>query len=192
MPSTDLLDLIRDYDQDIAKAEVEAQAAIDRVHEAAKAATLARGRFETLRSERSVLAKIAEERGIAEHVAPLPEATIPPEDYEDDWRSMNRLDAVERILRESPGPMHINDIENSLRFHGRLDDNYQVISASLANLKSRRGTVVAVGQGRWEYVRAGTNASGHPPYTVSLRPPDDVIEIWSGGHHPENDPHVTY
>jgi hypothetical protein len=70
-----------------------------------------------------------------------------------EWKNLSRLDAVERALSEHKGSLHLTEILKVLESHGRDQDSYSLVSASLANIKERRGTVRSLGSGRWEYVR---------------------------------------
>lgn len=119
-----------------------------------------RKRMEDLQSQRLALETISREFGEGEDQVPLPPSDAAPND---EWVRLPRLGAVERILQLSPVPMHLDQIGAALRSHGRTGDTYPLISASLATLKRRKGSVVATDRGWWQYVRAGTNAGGFEP-----------------------------
>jgi hypothetical protein len=161
-PNTNILDLIRGYHPRIAEAAIATQAANEAANEASRAATVARLELEQLKKELAVLVKVALDHGI--DPPELSPSDLPQE--AEDWRSLNRLDAVERVVREAAVPVHINEIVDVLQSHGREEDSYQLVSASLANLKARRGTVIPVGQGKWTFNASGTNPAGHPSYPV--------------------------
>ncbi len=76
------------------------------------------------------------------------------------WAQLSRVRAVQRVLDEAPGPLHLAEIEAVLRSHGRFNDDVALISATLAYLKRRRGTVASVGGGRWEARRTQPSTSG--------------------------------
>ncbi len=65
----------------------------------------------------------------------------------DEWPTMNRLAAVERVLTESTRPMSPTHVTSVLSEHGR-SDRPALVSAALANLKNR-GRAVRLGHGLW-------------------------------------------
>ena len=148
MSSDPILDLILQQDREIDEA-IRQQSELD-----AQLST-ARRTLTELVAQREALEQIAIRRGW----------DVPPAAGEvrtlesDDWVSMPRTSAVERILKESDGSMHLTEIQTALAAHGRGNDSLEVISASLAHLKKQRKSVASLGggTGRWEYVRAGTS-----------------------------------
>jgi hypothetical protein len=107
------------------------------------------------------LAKLEVDRQTIEEVAislgndgPSASAIMDAEETEE-WRALNRLDAVERVLREHQVPMLLGAIAAALEEHGRHADTTPVISASLAHLKKRRGSVSSQRRGLWYYVPKG-------------------------------------
>jgi hypothetical protein len=156
----DLLETLDWLDQRISQAESDAETADRKSLEAAMAAVLIREELEKLRSQRVTVEELARTVGVLSEPETLETIDVVPTELAraetEEWRAMSRLDAVERVLREATSARHITEIETDLKFHGRTTDTYPLVSASLANLRARRGTVVPVGHGRWEYNRAGT------------------------------------
>jgi hypothetical protein len=187
----DILDLIGNLDKQIIRASseantamIDAQAAIDVGVEKAEALT-------KLRSQRATLKEIATANGVVIDAQPEPLEDISPTNHDDDaldWHAMSRLDAVEHVLRSSDNPLHISQIGQHLAQHGRKGDTDALISASLSNLQKRRHTVVSVGRGNWEFVRAGTITGPVAAYITALR--DVIVEssqdLYFGGTSLEN------
>jgi hypothetical protein len=148
-----ILEVIRQQDEEIANTEIQ-------FNEFTELAQDAKRRLEDLIIEQSALKQIAYRRGAL--LAPMPETSDELNAHL--WMSMSRVDAIEKVLRESPEPMHLSEIDVALRSHGRPSDSSEAISATLAHIKKTRQTVVSMGQGRWAYLRVGTNAAGerHP------------------------------
>src|ERR1035437_9603479 len=154
----DIMELLRRQDEQVSHAASEVNAAEILAAEAHQDLIQKRMHFEKLREQRETLTDVARQNGVLDETTKeSPDVFDLTGEATNEWRSLTRLDAVERVLRETTAPRHITEIETDLKFHGRTDDTYPLVSASLANLRARRGTVVAVGHGRWEFNRAGTN-----------------------------------
>ena len=78
-----------------------------------------------------------------------------------EWRSLTRVDAVLRVLREAGAPLGAADIKTVLHKAGR-DDRPAPVAATLGYLK-RRGRVSHEGIGQW------TAYTEHP----EVSPPTD-------------------
>lgn len=75
--------------------------------------------------------------------------TLLPSGTTEEWRNLNRTDAVERVLREGGGEaMSPSEILRKLQEHGREDDTPAYVSAALSYL-ARRRRAVRVRQGQW-------------------------------------------
>ena len=145
----DIAELLRRQDLDIAAAERESEAAQERAMRAAKEAAEVYDHLNALRIERATLEQAARRYGAVDQpLADVGTVEIAPAF---DWTTMNRLDAVERVLQQRGMPLHINDIVTVLAQYGRTGDTYQLISATLSTLRTRRGSVRPVGGGRWVF-----------------------------------------
>lgn len=143
------------------------QALIDRrmaevaLEEAAERASAATSEHRRRRRELQETVNVA--RRLGAKVDPRVTATAGIDNIaKDTWAELTRLDAVEQVLHEAGKPLHINQLLSTLVDHGREDDNYQLVSAALANLRQRRASVRGIGGGQWEFVplakRAETRA----------------------------------
>jgi len=144
-------ELLKKQDAEIERVRAETIAARDIALEATEIADKKTDELQALINERSALAEVAKRFGAIDKSPP----EIASNDDGEKWRRMTRLDAVERIVRESPVPIHITEIQGALTAHGRTEESYALVSASLANLRQRRGTVQPVGKGHWRYVSSG-------------------------------------
>jgi hypothetical protein len=179
------LDLVNDLDNEI-------KIVSDEIESLSAALDTRQASLDRLVLERATVAQIAQRRGIT--VPPIPVVALPPAE---DWSALSRVDAVEQVLRDSSSSMHLTEIQTELKRHGRSNDGLDAISATLAHIKGNRGTVVSVGHGRWEYVRAGTNAAGFGNVFENMTTTiakgviasgvgDDLARIVAGGDHPEH------
>jgi hypothetical protein len=132
--------LLQRQDAEITAAHVELKEAEENAAAANERAAFARDKVASLMAERRIMERLARRYGALPAEPPTPPA-------EDDWTSLNRLDAVEKALQN--GPLHLGEIEIVLQQHGRTDDTYALISASLATLRRRRKSVKPLGGGRW-------------------------------------------
>jgi hypothetical protein len=184
MATDPALDLVNDLDKEI-------QTVSDEIESLSAALDTRQASLDRLVLERATVAQIAQRRGVT--VPTIPVAALPPAE---DWSALSRVDAVERVLRDSSSPMHLTEIQTELKRHGRSNDGLDAISATLAHIKGNRGTVVSVGHGRWEYVRAGTTAAGFGNAFENVTTTiangvlasglgDDLARIMAGGDHPE-------
>ena len=176
MPDDPILILIRQQNDDIAEPE-------QRLRELDAQSTSIRHTIGDLLDQKAVLESIALRKGL--DISGIPQPKVMAE-IDAEWSAMSRVDAIQRALREAPGPMHVTDILNELNRHGRTNDTTETISATLAHIRNKWRTVVNLGGARWEWIRAGTNASGHPPYPVQLGVSEETARILAGGDHPEN------
>ena len=69
------------------------------------------------------------------------------------WLHLSQVDAVERAVRDA-GPLHLQDIVDLLAAKGRRRPTKATVSANLTHLGQTRHSVVNIGKGRWDYVRA--------------------------------------
>ena len=159
----DILAALSRKESEIDDAEVDLGEAEIRADQAVQDVLTKRTVLDKLREQRGTLIDVARQYGALEEEAlATPTVTHIGDQEIAEWQGLSRLDAVERILREAIEPRHISEIVTDLQFHGREGDDYALVSASLSNLRSRRQTVVSLGRGKWEYIRAGTNTGRHP------------------------------
>jgi hypothetical protein len=159
----DIMEILANKDAEITRTASEVNQAEVVASVANQSLAEKRTHLEKLRHQRETLAEVAQQYGVVEeNPATTLEAMDVAAEEIAEWRSLTRLDAVERVLREATGPRHITEIDMDLKAHGRPDETYALVSASLANLRRRRGTVVPLGHGRWEFNRAGTNTGRNP------------------------------
>ncbi len=151
MATDPILDLIIQQDREIDNVQ-------QLLSGLAAQASEARATLSELIVQREALEQIAIRRGWDVPPAPGEVRSLDSED----WINMPRTRAVEKVLEESSTGLHLTEIQTNLKMHGRTDDSLEVISASLAHLKKSRGSVVSLGAGRWEFIRAGTNTGRHP------------------------------
>ena len=147
----DIVEIIRRQDLEIDEAKLTLAEAEARAASAGRALADAQLRLDGLVKERSMLIHTAERFGAVESPT-SDEVPTPPSRSE--WMEFTRLDAVENALDRN-GPMHINEIVEFLRESGRSGDDYPLVSATLATLRSRRGSVKPLGKGRWEFIAGG-------------------------------------
>lgn len=189
-----MLELLKGLDDEIALATNLADELERIAVHAVDDAQAARQRLDSLVNERGVLEGVARRQGMLDEaeIANRADSTEPdgPE-----WSDLSRLDAVEHVLKEAKGPLHINHIVSRLTSLGRPNDTYHLVSASLATLKDRRGTVRPVGGGNWIYTPNAMSqlaADTHARIRGGLqlpppRPePTDMDRLVSGGPHPED------
>jgi len=171
------LAVVQQQDEEIAEAEQEIALLTARLG-------VLRGTLDDLIAQREALVQIALRRGYSPNDL-MPPRTTNSDDAETDWLVLSRVDAIERVLRECSTSIHLAEIEGVLKAHGRTNDSTESISATLAHIRKTRHTVASLGAGRWEYVRAGTSAAGHPPYPVQLGVSQEMGDLLSGGPHPD-------
>jgi hypothetical protein len=133
-----IVDLIRRHDAEIVSAEAWITSLNQQI------LTMRRLLADLVR-ERSALEAMAEREGVK---APPASGPVCPEGPA--WTELSRVQAVQQALVEASGPLHLVEIEAVLRSRGRSNDDVALISATLAYLKRRRGSVASVGGGRWE------------------------------------------
>ncbi len=153
-----IVDLIRRHDAEIVSAEAGITSLNQQI-------STARRLLADLVRERSALETMAEREGVK---APPVPGTVCQEGSS--WTELSRVQAVQQALAEASGPLHLVEIEAVLRSRGRSNDDVALISATLAYLKRRRGSVTSVGGGRWE-----TTLPVDP--AVPARPPQPVPSI---------------
>ena len=158
-PADPGLDLIRRHDAEIVSAEAWLTALNQQV------ATV-KGLLADLNRERSALVTMARRSGVEAPAGAGPRSQRPS------WTEMPRVQAVQQVLDDAPGPLHLLEMEAVLRSHGRVNDGVSLISATLAYLKRRRGSVRSVGGGRWE-----TCLPASPRGASPVRPPRTVPSI---------------
>jgi hypothetical protein len=88
-------------------------------------------------------------RSAVQRLSGGPAATTAPDPS---WLTISGVDAVERALNEA-GPLHLHEIADLLVSKGRDRQAPEHVSANLSQLRKKRGTVVNVGKGRWDYLR---------------------------------------
>jgi hypothetical protein len=132
-----VLGLIRRHDAEIADAEARLAALNLQV-------ATAKRLLADLNRERSALETMARRSGVQ------PPRGRASESDEPSWVEMPRVLAVQQVLDDASGPLHLVEIESALQSHGRCNDDVALISATLAYLKRRRGTVTSLGSGRWK------------------------------------------
>jgi hypothetical protein len=147
-----ILDLLKKQDEAISHAASEANAAEIKAGEAAQAAAEMRKILDELRAERATLEEVGRRYGQLDDLPAAAEIkSLTDYGLEDrsEWQGLTRLDAVERVVRESHEPIHIRAIVDTLHANGRTADTYPLVSASLANLRQRRESVKPAGRGHW-------------------------------------------
>lgn len=65
------------------------------------------------------------------------------------WGSLNRIEAVERMLRLAGEPLSPKELTSRLKSTERTDDEYPLVTAALAYMK-KQGIVQQAGYGFWE------------------------------------------
>lgn len=96
-----------------------------------------------------------------------PEPTAPVQT--EDWTTMSRLDAVERVIREAGRVMHVREITDALKVHGRADDSQAMVSMSLQALRRNRGTSRMDAKGYWSYVEPPSKPEAAPIISMEGR-----------------------
>ena len=162
-PSSDpidpVVDLIRRNDAEIAGAEAWLSTLNQQV-------TSVKRLLSDLNRERATLEQMARRSGVDAPTGPARPSRTP------NWIEMPRVQAVQQVLDEATGPLHLQEIEAALRSHGRGNDDVALISATLAYLKRRRGSVTSMGAGCWVSASVGTRV---PPAAVT--PPRAVPSL---------------
>lgn len=82
-------------------------------------------------------------------------SVLMPEPTDQEWKALNRTDAVERVLREAERALSPSQITDQLKEKGR-DDSDPYVSAALSYL-AREKRVHRTGRAQW---RAGPSGSG--------------------------------
>jgi hypothetical protein len=158
-PVDPVVGLIRRHDEEIINAEARLAALNQQV-------ATARRLLADLNRERSALETMAQRGGVE---APWRSSTA---SQKPNWTEMPRVLAVQQVLDDARGPLHLGEIESTLKEHGRCNDDVALISATLAYLKRRRGTVTSLGGGRWK-----TSADAAPQPIAAVPSPRPVPSI---------------